>query len=101
MRPALVAFAVGALLTPIGLLAHGNGFGEDAPDDLDLHRYHLQAVPDGLARYAGFWHHALFAGYDFRHDSHPVLGYVVSTDFIFFGLTGLSLFIFRPAVGMP
>ena len=78
VRPALLAFGLGALLTPIGLLAHGSAFGEGAPDNLDLHRYHLQAVPDGLAHYAGFWHHALFAGYDFKHDAHPVFGYVVS-----------------------
>ena len=71
-------FAIGALLTPIGLLARGTAFGEDAPADLDLHKYHLQSVPDGLARYAGFWHHALFDGYDFSRDAHPVVGYVVS-----------------------
>ncbi len=26
----------------------------------------------------GFWHHAIFSGYDFRHDQHPALGYIVS-----------------------
>jgi len=77
-RRALLAFSIGGLLTPVGLLAHGTAFGEDAPSNLALHRYHLQAVPNGLARYAGFWHHALFAGYDFHHDAHPVVGYVVS-----------------------
>lgn len=77
-RSAVLVFAVGALLTPLGLLAHGSAFGEDAPDALDLHKSHLQAVPDGLARYAGFWHHALFHGYDFSHDAHPVVGYIVS-----------------------
>jgi len=30
-----------------------------------------------------------------------ILGYVVSTDFIFFGLTGLALFIFRRRAGAP
>jgi cobalt/nickel transport system permease protein len=35
-------------------------------------------VPNGLAHYAGFWHHALFRGYDFGHDAHPVFGYIVS-----------------------
>jgi cobalt/nickel transport system permease protein len=67
-----------ALLTPLGLLAPGSAFGEDRPADLDLARYHLDAVPRGLARYAGFWHHALFEGYDFTGDRHPVLGYLVS-----------------------
>jgi cobalt/nickel transport system permease protein len=67
-----------AVLTPLGLLAPGGAFGEDPPSDLDLRRYHLGAVPDGLARYAGFWHHALFDGYGFGGDAHPVLGYLVS-----------------------
>jgi cobalt/nickel transport system permease protein len=31
-----------------------------------------------MNRYAGFWHHALFNGYDFRHDAHPAVGYVIS-----------------------
>jgi len=35
-------------------------------------------VPSGLRHYAGFWHNALFHGYDFTNDSHPVIGYVVS-----------------------
>ena len=77
-RHVVTAFMIVALLTPIGLLAHGSAFGEDSPSKLDLHRYHLQAIPNGLARYAGFWHHALFAGYDFNHDAHPVVGYIVS-----------------------
>jgi cobalt/nickel transport system permease protein len=78
LRPALIAFGIGALLTPLGLLAPGHAFGEDAPGNLDLHRYHLAAGPDGLARYAGFWHHALFTGYGFQNDAHPVVGYIVS-----------------------
>jgi cobalt/nickel transport system permease protein len=76
---ALGAGLVGlAALTPLGLLAPGGAFGEDKPADLDLARYHLDAVPRGLARYAGLWHHALFDGYDFTGDRHPVLGYLVS-----------------------
>jgi len=77
-RRVVLAFSIGALLTPLGLLAHGSAFGEGSPSNLDLRRYHLQSVPNGLARYAGFWHHALFAGYDFNHDAHPVVGYIVS-----------------------
>jgi cobalt/nickel transport system permease protein len=69
---------VAALLTPLGLLASGTAFGEDAPNRLDLAKYHLRSVPNGLAHYAGLWHHALFDGYDFGHDPHPALGYVVS-----------------------
>jgi cobalt/nickel transport system permease protein len=55
-RRAVLAFGIGALLTPIGLLAPGHAFGEDG----------------------GFWHHALFHGYDVTHDGHPVVGYIVS-----------------------
>jgi cobalt/nickel transport system permease protein len=72
------ALGVAALLTPLGLLASGTAFGESRPKDLNLSRYHLQGVPNGLARYAGFWHHALFNGYDFSHDRYPALGYIVS-----------------------
>jgi cobalt/nickel transport system permease protein len=77
-RAPLVGLGVLAVLTPLGLLAPGSAFGEERPADLDLARYHLDAVPRGLARYAGFWHHALFEGYDFTGDRHPVLGYLVS-----------------------
>jgi cobalt/nickel transport system permease protein len=77
-RLGVAALAVMAVLTPLGLLAPGSAFGESAPADLDLKKYHLSAVPDGLARYAGFWHNALFKGYDFRHDAHPAIGYLVS-----------------------
>lgn len=65
-------------LTPLGLLAPGGAFGEDAPAKLDLGRYHLAAVPEGLRRYAGFFHNALFDGYGFAHDKHPTIGYLVS-----------------------
>lgn len=77
-RPALVALGVMVVLTPLGLVAPGTAFGEDAPSNLDLRRYHLDAVPSGLRHYAGFWHHAIFDGYDFSHDAHPTVGYLVS-----------------------
>jgi cobalt/nickel transport system permease protein len=77
-RWAVIGIGTMLVLTPLGLLAPGGAFGEDAPDDLDLRRYHLDAVPSGLRHYAGFWHNALFDGYSFGHDAHPVLGYVVS-----------------------
>ena len=41
-----------AVLTPLGLLAPGGAFGEDAPANLDLAKYHLSAVPNGLAKYS-------------------------------------------------
>jgi cobalt/nickel transport system permease protein len=81
LRPAVVAGAVMVLLvvlTPLGLLAPGGAFGEDAPEDLDLTKVGLSAVPEGLNRYNGFWHNAIFNGYDFTGDTYPTLGYIVS-----------------------
>jgi cobalt/nickel transport system permease protein len=81
LRPAVVAGAVVGLmvvLTPIGLLAPGGAFGEDAPQGLDLKKLGLSAVPEGLNKYNGFWHNAIFNGYDFVGDTHPTLGYIIS-----------------------
>ena len=80
-RRVLIALGVMAALTPLGLLAPGRAFGEAGPRDLDLKKYHLGALPDGLRHYAGFWHHALFNGYDFSHDKHPAIGYLLSAGF--------------------
>jgi cobalt/nickel transport system permease protein len=80
-RWAFVGLGAMAALTPLGLLAPGRAFGEDKPQNLNLKRYHLDAIPDGLRRYAGFWHHTLFNGYDFSHDPHPAVGYLVSSGF--------------------
>jgi cobalt/nickel transport system permease protein len=77
-RWAAVGLAALAAITPLGLVAPGGAFGEDAPNDLDLRRYGLDAVPSGLRHYAGFWHHALFDGYGFADDAHPAVGYLVS-----------------------
>ena len=77
-RWALVGLAVMAVLTPLGLLAPGGAFGEDAPGDLDLGRYGLQAIPEGLDRYNSFWSHTLLGGYGFSSGDHPVLGYLLS-----------------------
>lgn len=64
-------------LTPLGLLAPGEAFGEDAPGDLDLRSLGLRAVPEGMHRYASFWNHALLGGYG-TGAPHPVLGYLLS-----------------------
>jgi cobalt/nickel transport system permease protein len=77
-RWGVLAVVAMAALTPLGLIAPGGAFGEDAPDQLDLGRYHLDAVPSGLRHYAGFWHNAIFDGYGFGNDRHPVLAYLVS-----------------------
>ena len=78
-------------LTPLGLIAPGGAFGEDAPRDLDLRKYHLDAVPSGLRHYAGFWHNAVFSGYDFSHDRHPTIGYLVSA---FVGIAVIGAVVF-------
>lgn len=65
LRPgvvALVAIAIMVVLTPLGLLAPGGAFGEDAPDDL-VSGLGLAAVPAGMARYADFWQDAIFPDY--------------------------------------
>ncbi|MEY2583410.1 MAG: cobalt/nickel transport system permease protein [Ilumatobacteraceae bacterium] len=77
-RWALIGLGTMVVLTPLGLVAPGTAFGEDAPNDLNLHKYGLGTVPTGLRHYAGFWHNALFDGYTFGNDKHPVAGYLVS-----------------------
>ena len=81
-------------LTPLGLLAPGGAFGEDSPNDLDLAKYHLDAVPSGLRHYAGFWHNALFNGYGFSNDKHPVVGYLISAGagIVMIGLVVFAVF---------
>jgi cobalt/nickel transport system permease protein len=65
LRPglvALVALGIMVVLTPLGLLAPGGAFGEDAPDGL-VTNLGLAAVPAGMAHYADFWRSALFPAY--------------------------------------
>jgi cobalt/nickel transport system permease protein len=77
-RWAVAGLGTMVALAPLGLIAPGSAFGEDAPANLDLARYHLNTVPNGLRHYAGFWHNALFNGYGFSHDRHPTVAYLVS-----------------------
>ncbi len=72
-----IAVGIMVLLTPLGLLAPGGAFGEDAPDELPLGDLGLNAVPEGMARLNGFWNSAVLNGYDFGGDA-PVLGYLIS-----------------------
>jgi cobalt/nickel transport system permease protein len=90
-RWAWIGLGTMVLLTPLGLLAPGRAFGETAPSGLDLHEYHLDAVPHGLQHYAGFWHNTLFNGYDFAGDSHPDVGYIASA---LFGTAVIALVVF-------
>ncbi len=77
-RVALGSVAALALLTPLGLLAPGGAFGEDAPADLPLGQLGLDAIPAGMERYAGFWSHTLLGGYGFGGGDNATLGYWVS-----------------------
>jgi cobalt/nickel transport system permease protein len=63
VKVGLITLGVLALISPLGLLAPGGAFGEGAPKDLDLHKYGLGAVPEGLQKYAGFWGNTLLPGY--------------------------------------
>jgi cobalt/nickel transport system permease protein len=90
-RWALVGLGLMIVLTPIGLLAPGGAFGEDSPGDLDLAKYHLSAVPEGLNRFSSVWSHTLLGGYGFEDGQHPVIGYLVSA---FVGILFISVFVF-------
>jgi cobalt/nickel transport system permease protein len=88
---ALGPIAAMALLSPVGLLYNSGAYGEGNPKadpNGFLQKNHLSAIPSGLNHYTQFWHHALFNGYDFSHDAHPSVGYVVSA---FFGAAVISL----------
>ncbi|MCU1394464.1 MAG: cobalamin biosynthesis protein CbiM [Ilumatobacteraceae bacterium] len=77
-RWAFIGLGVLVVLTPLGLLAPGGAFGEDAPDRLDLGKYNLRAVPTGLARWSSFWDRSVLGGYGFKDGEHPNIGYVLS-----------------------
>jgi cobalt/nickel transport system permease protein len=78
LRWALVGIATMVVLSPLGLLAPGGAYGEDAPVDLNLHKYGLTAIPSGLQHYNGFWKHTLLGDYGFSSGRHADLGYFVS-----------------------
>jgi cobalt/nickel transport system permease protein len=58
-RGLVVGLAGMVVLAPLGLLASGTAFGEDAAT-------------------TSVWHHAVLDGYGFAHGAHPVVGYLVS-----------------------
>jgi cobalt/nickel transport system permease protein len=99
-RPIVVAgIAIGVmtLLTPLGLLAPGGAFGENAPADLNLGKLGLSAVPAGLNQYTGLWRHAIFNGYEVGGKTHPWVGYVLSA-VIGILVVGLVVFLIGKAV---
>jgi len=83
--------AIMVALTPLGLLAPGGAFGEDAPGDLNLHDLGLRSIPSGLEKYNGFWSHTLLGGYGFASGDHPTLGYILSA---LVGIAVVALVIF-------
>jgi cobalt/nickel transport system permease protein len=92
VRAALVALGIMAVISPLGLLAPGGAFGEDAPEDLDLGKYGLSAVPEGLAKYTDFWGRTLLPDYGggswWQYIISALIGVVVVTALVF-GLTWL------------
>ena len=87
----LLPIALMALATPLGLIDNAGAYGEydvKANPNGFLQKNHLSAIPTGLNHFANFWHYALFNGYDFSHDKHPVVGYLISA---FFGAAVISL----------
>ena len=94
LTPARVAVGfilVMVALTPLGLLAPGGAFGEDAPQDLDLAKLGLSSVPEGLNRYNGFWSHTLLGGYGFSNGENATIGYWLSA---VVGIAVIALVIF-------
>ncbi len=81
LRWALIGLTTMIVLSPLGLLAPGTAYGEDAPDELDLGKYGLNAIPSGLDKYNGFWKHTLLPDYGFSSGSHANLAYVLSAIF--------------------
>ncbi len=77
-RAAMAFVVVMTALTPLGLLAPGGAFGEDAPEDLDLPELGLAVIPEGLARYTGFWRHTLLGDYGFADGDNATLAYWLS-----------------------
>jgi cobalt/nickel transport system permease protein len=98
-RWALIPVGLMVLLTPLGLIAPGGAFGEDALTDLDLHKFGLSAIPSGLNKFSSFWSHTVLGGYGFGSGDHPVIGYVISAvvgiaviSAVIFGVIGLIRF---------
>jgi cobalt/nickel transport system permease protein len=81
LRWALIGLGTMIVLSPLGLLAPGGAYGENATDRLDLSKYGLSAVPSGLAKYNGFWKHTLLPDYGFSSGSHANLAYLLSAIF--------------------
>ncbi|MGV1007182.1 MAG: cobalt transporter CbiM [Dermatophilaceae bacterium] len=87
------------VLTPLGLLAPGGAFGEDAPEDLDLGSLGLSAIPEGLEQYNSFWSHTVLRDYGFGDGDSPVLGYLVSA-VVGIAVVGAAIFLIGKLVAV-
>lgn len=94
-RVALGFIAIAVVLTPIGLLAPGGAFGEDSPTDLQ-DNLGLSSIPEGLARYNGFWSHTLLGDYG-AEASHPTLAYILSA-IVGIAIIAVTIFLVGKAV---
>jgi cobalt/nickel transport system permease protein len=95
-RVAVGFIAVMVLLTPLGLLAPGGAFGEDAAHDLKLRDLGLSAVPEGLSRYNEFWSHTVLGGYGFSDGQNANVGYWLSA-IVGIVVVGLAIFLIGKA----
>ena len=101
LRPGVMAGAVMALLvvlTPLGLLARGTAFGEDAPDELK-DKLGLSKIPQGLNRYTEFWRNTLFPDYGFASGEYPVLSYIISA-VVGILIVGLAVFLIAKLIAI-
>jgi cobalt/nickel transport system permease protein len=98
-RVAVGFIALMVVLTPLGLLAPGGAFGEDAAGDLDLGKLGLSSVPAGLNRYNGFWSHTVLGGYGFSDGQSANLGYWLSA-VIGIAVIGLVIFLLGKLVAV-
>jgi cobalt/nickel transport system permease protein len=96
-RVAAAAVVAMTLLTPLGLLAPGGAFGEDAPEDLDLGSLGLDAIPTGLARYDGFWSRTLLGDYGFADGGNATVAYWLSA-LVGIAVVGASVYLIARAV---
>jgi cobalt/nickel transport system permease protein len=101
VKAGLVALAVMAVLTPLGLLAPGGAFGEDAPQHLDLAKYNLQAVPEGLQKYSNFWGNTLLPGYGGGSVWQYILSAVIGVLVIALVVGGLAALLRLSRKGKP
>ena len=84
-----------ALLSPLGLLAAGTAWGEWSTEEIQSE---LGYIPAGMAKFAEFWQHSLFADYAIpgleQSFWHQALAYILSAfvGFVLIGLTGYILY---------